>query len=319
MKRFPLLLALTFAAAIFLAGGAHSALAQGAANSVEQAVVNLVGQGTVSGSGVAVVKRQPELMRMRLDVTASGKDLADALAKLKARREAALKVCSDLGAAPATLVAGAPHIAAENPQRKQIMDMLRQRARNGGRPAKKNEPAQINVATTLTAEWPLKGSDGEDLLVASQSLSDKIKSALVKSMPKEELSPEEEELQEEAAQEMQNYNNNGPKPGEPAFIFVAKVSKQDYTKAAAKAFAIAKDHAQRLAAAAGSSLGELNSVQGNDQMMALGLQRQMYNYNGMQDDDSVEQQFENNDEAIGLNPAEVRLTIGVSASFVLGK
>lgn len=277
--------------------------------------------GLVTGSGVATVKRPPELMRMRLELTASGKDISDALVKLKARREAALKICSELGATPASAVVGTPHIAAENPQQQQIMAMLRQRARNGGRPAKKSEAVPVNVAATLTAEWPLKGGDGEELLLASQTLENKIKANLAKSMPKEELSPEDEELQEEAAQEMSNYGNgNGPKPGEPTFLFVAKISNADYVKAASKAFAMAKEHAQRLADAAGVPLGELRSLDGNDRQSTAMMMnyRNSFGGNGMEDDEAADQESMP-EEAVGLSPSEAKLTIVVGASFALGK
>jgi uncharacterized protein YggE len=309
MTRFCTLSAL--AIGILFAAGSHVAMAQAPESPL----------GYIGGAGVAVIKRQPELMRMRLELTATGKDLKDALSKLKARREAALKVCSDLGTAADSLVVGSPRIAPDSPQRQQMMMMMRQRARNGGKPAKKSEAAPpVNVAATLTAEWPLKGTDPEELLVASQTLRDKIKSDLGKSTPKEELSPEDEEVQEEAAAETMNYNNgNGPKPGEPTFVFVAKVSKADYVKAAAKAFAMAKAHAQRLADAAGAPLGELRNMNGDDRqaMAMMNYQQQRY-FNGMQEDDSTETET-SSDEAIGPNPAEVRLNVTVTASFALGK
>ena len=70
---------------------------------------------------------------------------------------------------------------------------------------KKPEPAPpVNVSASLSAEWPLKGSDAEELLLASQSLQSKLKSELAKSAPKIELSPEQEEMQEEALQNMGN-------------------------------------------------------------------------------------------------------------------
>jgi uncharacterized protein YggE len=273
-------------------------------------------QGTVSGAGVAVIKRAPELMRMHLELTAAGKDLKDALAKLKARREAALKVCSDLGAATDTLVVGSPRIAPDVTQRQRMMGIYNSNPRK----AKKPEAAPpVNVSEWLTAEWPLKGSDAEELLVTSQTLRDKLKSALAKSTPKPELSPEQEEMQEEAAAEMMN-NNGGPKPGDPAFMFVAKVSKDDYIKSAAKAFAMAKARAQRLADAAGIPLGELRSVEGNDRqaIAMMNYPRQYYNNGMLQEEDSPDQETDP-DEAIGNNPAEVRLTVAIGASFALGK
>jgi len=310
MTRFRFFLALAIGSFVF--ADSRSAVAQ----------LPAAQQGVVGGTGMATIKRQPDLMRMRLDVTAKGKTLADALAKLKARREAALKACSETGANAATLVATPPRIAPEDQNRQQIVNSLRQRSRGTARPGKKAEPEPVNVASTITAEWLLQGSGPEELLLASQALEDKIKATIAKSMPKEELSPEEEELEEEVAQQMANYGNRYPKQGEPAFLFIAKVSKEDYTKAAAKAFAMAKVHAQRLADAAGVPLGELRGVEGNDReqmtMMNYG-QRLLYN-SEMQDEGGTSGLAENADgEATGPSPSEVRLIVAVGATFALGK
>jgi uncharacterized protein YggE len=277
----------------------------------------LASQSVVSGAGVAVVKRQPELMRMRVELTATGKDLKEALANLKAHREAATKVCSDQGAVADSIAVGSPHIVADISQRQRMMSSF-PTPRNSGRGKKPEVVPPVNVSAWLTAEWPLKGSDAEELLLVSQSLRDKLKSDLGKSMPKAELSPEQEEIQEEAVQEMSG-NPNGAKPGEPTFVFVAKVSDADYAKAAAKAFAMAKAHAERLANAAGASLGELRSVEGNDrQAMAMMNYPRQYENGVLQEDDSPEPDV-SSDEATGANPVEVRLTIAIGASFAIGK
>ncbi len=272
-------------------------------------------QGSVAGAGVAVIKRQPEFMRMRVELTASGKDLKEALANLKARREAALKVCAAENAVADSIVVGSPRIAPDVAQRARMMGYSTPSIRSGRN--KKPEPAPpVNVSASLTAEWPLQGSDAEELLLASQSLQSKLKVELAKSAPKIELSPEQEEMQEEAMQNMGN--PNVPKPGDPVFYFVAKISDADYVKAAAKAFAMAKTHAQRLASAAGGSLGELRNVEGNDRQAMMMMNYQRDPFGGMQEVDSSEQE-NNPDEAAGTNATEVRLNITVAATFALGK
>lgn len=273
-------------------------------------------QGSVAGAGVAVIKRQPELMRMRLELTATGKDLKEALANLKARREAALKVCAAENAVADSIVVGSPRIAPDVAQRARMMGYSTSTTIRSGR-NKKPEPAPpVNVSASLTAEWPLQGSDAEELLLASQSLQSKLKAELAKSAPKIELSPEQEEMQEEAMQNMGNPNVS--KPGDPVFYFVAKISNADYVKAAAKAFAMAKTHAQRLASAAGGSLGELRNVEGNDRQTMMMMNYQRDPFGGMQEVDSSEQE-NNPDEAVGTNPTEVRLNITIAATFALGK
>jgi len=46
-------------------------------------------KGTVSGLGTVVLKRKPELLRIKVDLIAQGKTMKEALASLKDRREAA--------------------------------------------------------------------------------------------------------------------------------------------------------------------------------------------------------------------------------------
>ena len=302
--------AATLAIGILVVAGSDGAFGQQPASS----------RGSVGGAGVAVIKRQPELIRMQLDVMATGKDLKDALATLKARREAATTVCTKLGAVAETLAVGPPRIAPDLAQRQRMMNDYISPPRRTSKAKKPEAAPPVNVSAWLTAEWPLKGNSPEELLLASQSLRDTIKSELAKAMPKAaDLSPEQEEMQEEAAPDMGG-NGNGPKPGDPVFVFVAKVSDADYVKAAAKAFAMAKAHAQRLADAAGTPLGELRNVEGNDRqsMSMMNFPRQYYNNGMLQEEDSPEPET-NPDEATGTNPAEVRLTVAIAATFALGK
>jgi uncharacterized protein YggE len=309
MTRF--CIAATLAVGIVVSAVAHPAFGQSPTFS----------QGSVSGTGVAVIKRQPDLMRMQLELTATGKDLKDALSKLKARREAALTTCTNLGAAAETLSVSSPQVV-DMAQRQRMNGYISSR---GSRSPKKPEAAPpVNISAWLKAEWPLKGSSAEELLLSSQSRCDTIRSQLAKSAPKAELSPEQEEMQEENAAEMMN-NGNGQKPGDPVFVFVARVSTADFVKAASKAFLIAKAHAQRFADAARLSLGELRNIQGNDadrQSIAMMNYRRQYYNDGMlqevQEEDSSEAPT-GAEEATGTNPGEVRLTIAIAATFSLGK
>ena len=54
--------------------------------------------GTVSGSGTVVLKRKPDLLRMKVELIAQGKTMKEALANLKDRRDAAQAQLATLGA-----------------------------------------------------------------------------------------------------------------------------------------------------------------------------------------------------------------------------
>src|SRR5262249_39977119 len=62
--------------------------------------------GTVTGQGSADVKRLPEILRIQVEVLAKGKDLKEALARLKERREAAQARLLALGAPKTAVVFG---------------------------------------------------------------------------------------------------------------------------------------------------------------------------------------------------------------------
>lgn len=54
-------------------------------------------EGAISGTGSVEIKRPAQLLRMKVQLIAKGKDLKDALAKLADRRTAAVKHVTELG------------------------------------------------------------------------------------------------------------------------------------------------------------------------------------------------------------------------------
>ncbi|HUE72545.1 MAG TPA: SIMPL domain-containing protein [Pirellulaceae bacterium] len=285
----------------------------------------LGGPGTITGTGVSQIERLPEVMRMRVVVTAKGSTLEEALAALKDKTEAANSQLSTLGAEKESVKLDPPQIAAESSdRRRQVEMMMAQRLRGGKRSAKKEETKQpVAVSTTLTAEWPLQSKTGEELLVAATALQDKIKAAdLAGAKEASQLTPEEQEALEEM--ESQGYNPYGDqeaKPGEPIFLFVAAIAEADREKADAEAFQKARQHAARLAKAAGAGLGKLQSLAGAGQAgvdeseyanpyanVAAYRMLQAMQAGGQPDSES---------EAIGTTPAKVTYRVTMTAGFEL--
>jgi hypothetical protein len=288
------------------------------------------GAGTVSGTGSGEIQRLPQLMRMRVVVTAKGKDTAEALAALKDRVSAAKTQLLALGADKASIAAEEPQLAVENKDRRRQMEMMMaQRMRGGRRPAAKKEEAKppVSVSATLSAQWPLKAAGGEELLVAVTALQDKIKAADVAGAKEQaKLTPEEQELADElAAEQVGMYGGDEePKPGEPIFMFVAPIAAAEREKLLVDGFKKAKDRAARLAKAAGAELGALrllsdNETDASDEALSLnpyaGLDSRSYRMmqmargtGGMQEELS---------EAVGTQPTKVVYRVIVSASFDL--
>lgn len=232
------------------------------------AQVGEAGSGTVSGMGMVSVKQKPTLLRMTIQLQEKGKTVEESLAKLKDRRDAAVLQLQGFGARKSDIVASDPTLSAgktDEEQRMQQMMMQQMRAR-GRAPKALQLPKSVTTTSTLTVEWPLSVETNEELLLFANTLQDKIEAADLagRNEPKK-LTPEEEELQEEMQEMMSGYGgygNNQPKPGEPNFLYVARISEDERDKALAAAFDKAKDQAQRLAAAAHANLGKLSSLSG---------------------------------------------------------
>jgi uncharacterized protein YggE len=284
--------------------------------------------GSITGTGTAVVKRQPTILRMNLMLTAKGKTAEEAVAVLKARRQTATAELVKLGADKKSIqVSNLSVSAAENQRRRQVQMMIRQRMQAGGGAAKLPKlPEVVNVVAMLTAEWPITAKDPEELFLTVQQLQGKVKGAkLAGGKEAEKLSPEEEELAEEMKGEMGYYGGEEEfDPSTPMFSYVAKITEEDRTKAMAEAFQKAKADAQRIAAAAGVQLGPLAALSSD-------TVRHMYpgypdygpqmspGYRPMMERLRMPDGRENaEDEAVASDPAQVGLSVSANASFRLG-
>lgn len=279
--------------------------------------------GTISGVGVAVVERQPDVMRMDLQLSAEGKDAKEAIAKLKELETAARKKLAELGAAEASIKVNNVQIGgAATSQQQQMAMMMRQRMGRGAAP-KAATPAAPSVTATaaLEAEWGLKGS-GEERAVIAYDVAQKVKAADLSGAKSKPRTPEEEEQMEEMMAQMEQYGQQQPLPGAPAFFYISRISDEEQATALADAFKKARDHATRLAKAAGAELGSISAVNSSmtpevdyDQYGGGGYggANQRYAYRMMMQAQSG--QSEPVTEAIGTNPAKVAMRITVSAAF----
>ena len=281
----------------------------------------------IRGTGEVLLERKPEAMRLQINVLAKGKDLPEAIAKLKTRRTKVEKQLETLGAAKDSVKFGDVELdQAQDDQQRQMELMMRQRMaqrRGGKRPAEKEVSVkQVKVMLKLSAEWPLKGADTAELLVTSKKLQDAIKAAdLAGAKDAEEPSPEEAELSEEMDEMTSDFNNQqGPKPGEPVFVFVAKISAADREKAMAEAFRSAKQDAAQLAKAAELELGSLRSLQGSggvDAGDAAEDYRMLYNTPFGR---AMQRQMAGHGhtgEAIGAGPGMLKYKVTVNATFAV--
>jgi hypothetical protein len=70
---------------------------------------------SIAGNGTATLKKEPQILRLQIDLLAKGKDLKEALTKLKDRREAATKKLAELGATADSIRFEDTHIVPPRP------------------------------------------------------------------------------------------------------------------------------------------------------------------------------------------------------------
>jgi uncharacterized protein YggE len=227
---------------------------------------------TVSDTGQATVKQAPTLLRMYLPLVARGKTLEQALSALKDRREAAVAKLEVLKGKASSVRFSAPALNVDNnpnSQRRRMEIMVAQRMGRGKKAPKPIQPPVV-VTTMLTADWPLEADTPEKLLLAAGTFRQQVKAAdLGGAKETDKLSPEEQEIAEETAQETPgdpfgggSSDDEASAAGQPQLLFVAKLADKDRQAATAEAFAKAKKQAAELARAAGMDLGRLTSLGG---------------------------------------------------------
>lgn len=293
------------------------------------AMSHLLSGGTVSGQGVVKIERYPDVMRLQIAILGKSNTLKDALTTLKDRSQAARLQVVAMGAGKESINIGEPELSAAKSNEQQRMErMILQQMRAAGRKRKKaNVKASITVSATLTAQWPLKGKTTEELLIEIHELQETIKAADLAGLEEtSKLSAAEQEILEEM--EGSGYSGFGSddetKPGQPVFTFVSAISQEEHDRATADAFKKAKAQAERLAKAAGATLGPLRSLTSNPANMNDSSEYGVYGgydsyiYRMMQMNTASHQaEKDAGPEAVGMKPGKVKYGVHIQASFTL--
>jgi hypothetical protein len=291
------------------------------------------GSGVVTGQGHVDLKKQPQIMRVYVEVLAKGKNLRESLDKLREQKQTARRYFESFGAAPESIKCGDPTIETEkNDARLQHMMMIQAMRMQGPGPGNKNgvkakEAPSILVACSLGAEFPIKAGSPEEVLLACHALEEKIKAVDpggTKGL--KQASAQDEELAQEQAAVFQNPDDSS-KPGEPLFTYVYRVSQEERAKAMAQAFAQARSDAALLAHATGAELGRLAQVADNssadlpdeESMIMRGGQPYFFDRRTGMVRFYDQGEARHGHEAMSRQPNKVRLHISVSASFDLKK
>lgn len=270
----------------------------------------------ISGNGTSMISLPPTTLRMQVDVTAEGKTMADAVAALKARREAIQPKLVALGAAADSVTFTPPRLHVDSSQQARRMEMM-MRSRMPGKATTAKPEEKVTLATTAKAEWALKGSPDESL-VYSHELKKKIEEAIkINAAPSSEDAAAEEEEAAEEASFPPGYDNGEVPPGTPAFVYVAKISPEELEKHLAATMAKAREQASQTAKAAGVQLGALNQLRqssgiGGGMEYLYGqpqMNRMMYQVMSAQGKSETS-------EAIGPDIGSVTLAVSIEATWL---
>ena len=290
----------------------------------------------VSGQGAFEMKRQPEFLRVQVEVLAKARSAKDALAKLQERRQAARTKLEGMGATADSIEFSDPSIVAEfDPRERQMQmmmaqqQMMAQMQQGGKKPAAKaKEAPPVVVSCTLKAQIRLNAPNVEEMLILTNGLEERIKAAdLGGAKALKQGTPQEEE---QALEQMQNMggwqgNMNGEEQrvrGQPLIYYVSKVNADDRKRVVREAFKRAERQAGEVAGAAGLVLGpvhsleETNLVNPDSELNSMTSEYGISTITGRMIYNPVSDE-KNGAEATGAKPASVIYRVAISATFEL--
>jgi hypothetical protein len=225
------------------------------------------------------IRQRPTLMLMLVRVRAAEATLELGLAEVKKRGAEAAHRLARLGAS--NVEVGEPHAddqADPDPMAKMRAAAMPRALRRAGEAA----PAERRgVNVLLTAKWDISSLPAEDALLLVDRLRFEAAADAAEHPAEQPPAPSpwagpEEQLREMMAQMAQLTQPSADLS--PQFLYVARLTDDLQAKAAAEAYATAREKAGRLAHAAGRKLGELASLHtgpfGLDTRSDLILERQ---------------------------------------------
>lgn len=292
----------------------------------------------ITGSGVSEISHPATSLRMQVDITAEGKNIAEAIDALKAKREALAAQLGKLGASADSITFSSPRMFADPYAQQRRMEMMMQARMGGSKAAKGKQEEKVTIASTGKAQWALKGTPDE-ILARAYDLRKSLEESL-KAKPGAGAAgaagttgaggaggaagalaaAEEQENAEENAAQYAGMEGEEAKPGTPVFVYVAQITPAEREKALADAMSKAREQAAQAAKAAGVQLGNLRQV---SQHVVNGSSGAEYGYSGaysralyqMMNASGTNDGSALSNEAIGADMASVKVSVVIEASW----
>ena len=289
-------------------------------STVRESVGQVSEPGQVYGTGTQVLNRRAETMRMRVDLIIRGKDMKEAVARFKERKQAALTTLETLGAIKETVRLDDPQINQQMAQQQaQITGMIRDRTSGRTRKKANETSGPVYLSASLQADWKLTGKNAEELMLAAHEIQENVKAADLSGVKDAtKFSPEEEELQAEMSQ-MKYTPYGNQQPGQAQFIFVAKITEAEHEKLYADAFAKSREAAERLAKAASLKIVKLSSVTDNSRSNFDTADMMSYRAMGYAQYavPQMPEPLADTHEATGASPGKVSVHASITATFLV--
>jgi uncharacterized protein YggE len=289
----------------------------------------------LSASASVMVPLKPTALRMVLRLQTQDKTLKGAMAKLKDRRESAMKKLEALHPAKDTVKFVGPSIGGdEGPMRTITSTSIAYKTPVPAPPTWApptlppavavppsspipRGPQPVVVFVTLSAEWPLKGESIEKLLVEANELKNRIEAADLTDRKKVKRPGSDDESSEDDEEAPATYPSSpyappviyrpadpASVPGVPVFHYVARVSAERRKAALADAVGKAKDRAAELADAAGVRLAGISYIR-----LAQVTSNRSWS------DESLPSINMYEDETVDADPNKLRVLVTVDVSY----
>ena len=222
---------------------------------------------TVSSNGSVSIRQRPALLLMKLRMRVTEATLELGLAKLKSQSEGAAHWLKRLGATRVEF--GEPHFddqTDKDPMARARADAAKVMQKRGGTAT---ETRERGVNVVATAFWSVATLSPDETLM----LLDRLKfEATEDPGPAEaaEETPAWESPAEQIRDMMMKMHQPPPDDRAPQFLFIFRLSPEQWQKAEAEAFSLARQNAERLARAVGQRLGTLGSLNSSSTRLTSG-------------------------------------------------
>lgn len=269
---------------------------------------------TLSTSGTVTVRQRPTQLLMMMQLKAAESTIERGLAELKKMSDETSQLLRRLGA---NQIIAVDPIFAEQVTKDPIQQVQARTALavRGRLKSKTADEGKRELVAVVAAIWEIGSMSPEAIMALQDRLRFETAEDGDPSEPKEEL-PAWASPEEQVQAMMERLHVPPPDTSKPEFVFLGRLSDEQWAKATNEAFARCRQKAERLAAAAGMRLGRLSSMSYHLVQSALRSDKMMRRQGFMAILDNCAYDLAE-DEMPASDPRPMDFNVAVNASFHL--